>query len=260
MTPAERTGVAINADLGESFGSWHMGNDEALMPLIDTANVACGFHAGDPLILRNTLRLARAAGVEVGAHPSFPDLVGFGRRYMAMSKDELSACITYQLAAFSGMARQEGLRMAHVKPHGALNNAACADRALADVVAGAIAAFDRETILLAPALSHLYEAGRAAGLKVAAEIFADRTYQDDGQLTPRSQPHAMVHGAQAASAHVLAMLRAGGIMAYSGKILAAPVTSICVHGDGKEAVAFAALLRNNLKAEGYELKGLTALV
>lgn len=259
MTPSS-SAISMNADLGESFGAWQMGNDEALMPLIDTANVACGFHAGDPLILRNTLRLARKNGIEVGAHPSFPDLVGFGRRYMAMPKDELSACIAYQLAAFSGMARQEGLRMAHVKPHGALNNAACADRALADVVAGAVAAFDPSTILLAPALSQLYEAGLAAGLKVAAEIFADRTYQDDGQLTPRAQPHAMVHGAEAASAHVLAMLRSGGIVARSGKVLPAPITSICVHGDGKEAVEFAAMLRASLQAEGHTLKGLTHLV
>lgn len=251
--------VAINADLGESFGAWSMGNDAGLMPHIDVANIACGFHGGDPLVLRNTLRLAKSAGVAVGAHPSFPDLVGFGRRFMAMSKDELSACIAYQLAAFSGMARQEGLAMAHVKPHGALNNAACADRALADVVAGAIAAFDPATILLAPALSQLYAAGKAAGLKVAAEIFADRTYQDDGQLTPRSHPDAMVHGAEASSRHVAAMLKAGGIVTRSGKVLSAPITSICIHGDGPHAEAAARDLRETLAAEGIGFAPLTAL-
>ena len=245
--------IALNADVGESYGAWRMGHDEALIPLIDSANIACGFHGGDPLTLRNTLRLAKTAGISVGAHPSFPDLVGFGRRYMAMSSVELSACIAYQLAAFSGMAAQEGLKMGHVKPHGALNNAACADRALADTVAGAIKAFDPETILLAPALSHLYAAGEASGLKVVAEIFADRTYGDDGQLTPRSHPDAMVHDAAAASAHVLGMLRAGGLKTLSGKTLPAPIGSVCVHGDGPEAVATACQIRGNLKAQGVIL-------
>jgi 5-oxoprolinase (ATP-hydrolysing) subunit A len=245
--------IALNADVGESYGAWRMGNDEALFPLIDSANIACGFHGGDPLTLRNTLRLAKAAGISVGAHPSFPDLVGFGRRYMAMSKDELSACIAYQLAAFAGMARQEGLAMGHVKPHGALNNAACADRVLADTVAGAIKAFDSTTTLLAPALSHLYAAGEAAGLKVVAEIFADRTYGDDGQLTPRSHPHAMVHEAAAASAHVLGMIRAGGLKTLSGKTLPTPIGSVCVHGDGPDAVETARIIRNDLKAQGVTL-------
>lgn len=245
--------LSLNADLGESFGAWRMGNDAALMPLIDSANIACGFHGGDPLVLRNTLALAKGAGVGVGAHPSFPDLVGFGRRFMAMSGEELSACIAYQLAAFSGMARQAGLPMGHVKPHGALNNAACADRALADVVATTIADFDPHAVLLAPALSPLYAAGEAAGLKVAAEIFADRTYQDDGQLTPRSHPDAMVHGGEASARHVLAMLAAGGIISRSGKVLPAPITSVCIHGDGPEAVAAAATLRSALKDRGLTL-------
>jgi 5-oxoprolinase (ATP-hydrolysing) subunit A len=245
--------VALNADVGESFGAWRMGNDEALLPLIDSANIACGFHGGDPLILRKTLRLAKAAGIGVGAHPSFPDLAGFGRRFMALSGEELEACIAYQLAAFSGMARQEGLAMDHVKPHGALNNAAAADRALADVVVRAIKAFDPGTVLLAPALSHLAAAGRAAGLAVVDEIFADRTYMDDAQLTPRSRPDAMVHDASHACAHVLGMLKAGAIVTLSGKHLPTPIGSVCVHGDGPEAVATARVLRGALAANGVTL-------
>ncbi len=255
-----RPKVAINADLGESFGAWTMGNDAGLMPLIDAANIACGFHGGDPLVMRQTLRLAKACGVEVGAHPSYPDLAGFGRRFMAMPAEELAACIAYQLAAFSGMARQEGLAMRHVKPHGALNNACCAERALADIVAGAIAAFDPGAILLAPALSPLYAAGAAAGIKVAAEVFADRTYQDDGQLTPRSHPEAMVLGAEASCRHVGAMLRAGGIVTLSGKVLPAPIRSICIHGDGPQAVATARHLREALAAEGMGFAPLSRLV
>lgn len=252
--------IALNADCGESYGAYVMGNDAALMQHLDVANIACGFHGGDPLVIRTALRQAKAAGVRVGAHPSYPDLAGFGRRFMALTAEELCACIAYQLAAFSGMARQEGLEMSHVKPHGALNNAACADRKLADVVVAAIQAFDPATILLAPALSQLHAAGEAAGLRVASEIFADRTYQDDGQLTPRAQPHAMVHGVDAATDHVLAMLRAGGLVARSGKVLSAPIHSVCVHGDGPEAVAFAASLRVALQAEGVTLGPLQAVL
>lgn len=252
--------IALNADCGESYGAFVMGDDAALMPHLDCANIACGFHGGDPLAILVALRRAKAAGVQVGAHPSYPDLAGFGRRFMAMPADELAAAIAYQLAAFSGLARQEGFAMVHVKPHGALNNAACADRKLADVVVAAMRAFDADAILLAPALSQLYEAGKAAGLKVASEIFADRTYQDDGQLTPRSQPDAMVHGVEAATAHVLGMLRAGGIVARSGKVLPAPIHSVCVHGDGPEAVAFAASLREALLAEGVTLGPLPAVL
>jgi len=245
--------INLNADLGESFGAWTMGDDAALLDIVGSANIACGFHAGDPLVMRTTLRLAKARGVSVGAHPSYPDLQGFGRRRMAMDPAELEAVLLYQLAALDGMARAEGLRMAHVKPHGALNNAACEDPALAATVARAVKAYAPELILLAPACSCLYTAGREAGLPVVAEVFADRAYLDDGRLVPRSRPGALIHGAEASLAHVLRMLEEQAIVSVNGHRLPTEIGSICVHGDGPEAVATAAHLRRELTARGYEL-------
>lgn len=252
--------INLNADLGESFGAWTMGNDADMLRLVGSANIACGFHAGDPLVLRQTLQRARECGVSVGAHPSYPDLQGFGRRTMHLAPAELEAMILYQIAAVDGLARVEGTAVTHVKPHGALNNAACADRALADTVIRAVRAYGRDLILLAPALSELYRAGQAAGLPVVAEIFADRAYQDDGQLVPRNRPDAMVHGPESCYAHVERMLAEGAIVSTTGKRLPCPIGSVCVHGDGAEAVATAAYLRQGLEAAGYRLVGLPALV
>lgn len=252
--------INLNADLGESFGPWVMGNDGEMLRLVGSANVACGFHGGDPLVMRQTLKLAKECGVSVGAHPSYPDLQGFGRRRMAMAPAELQAAILYQIAALDGMAKVEGLRVTHVKPHGALNNAACEDWALADTVVQAIRAYDQTLILLAPALSQLCAAGAAAGLPVVEEVFADRAYLDDGQLVPRSRPDAMIHGAEASYAHVRRMLEEGAIVSVTGKRLPCRIGSICVHGDGAEAVATAAYLKERLAADGYSLLGLPDLL
>lgn len=251
--------INLNADLGESFGAWVMGKDAEMLRLVDSANIACGFHGGDPLVMRQTVQLAKQYGVSIGAHPSYPDLQGFGRRHMAMAPTELEAAILYQIAALDGMARTEGLRVRHVKPHGALNNAACADRALANTVARAIRAYDPAMILLAPALSELSAAGLEAGLPVVEEIFADRAYLDDGQLVPRSRTDAMIHGAEASYAHIRRMLDAGAIISVSGKRLPCRIGSICVHGDGAEAVATARHLRERLTVDGYSLAALTDL-
>lgn len=248
--------VNLNADLGESFGAWEMGNDEALLAAVDSANVACGFHAGDPLVMRHTLRLARAAQVSVGAHPSYPDLQGFGRRRMAIPAPELEAMIIYQLAALGGMARSEGLRMMHVKPHGALNNAACESPELAATVVRAVRDFDARLILLAPALSCLCQAGYDAGLPVVEEIFADRAYLDDGQLVPRHRPDAMIHGAEQSLAHVEAMLREQALISVNGRRLPTRIGSVCVHGDGPDAVRTAVHLRAGLMKLGYQMKPL----
>ncbi|MFN3987268.1 MAG: LamB/YcsF family protein [Rhodocyclaceae bacterium] len=245
--------INLNADLGESFGAWHMGDDEAMLATVNTANIACGFHAGDPLVMRGTLRAARAAGVSVGAHPAFPDLQGFGRRQMKLSGAEVEAVVLYQLGALAGMARAEGLAMTHVKPHGALNNMACEDATLAGHIAHAVGAFDPELILLAPAGSQLYHAGLAQGLPVAAEIFADRAYTDEGNLVPRGQPGAVLTEAEDCVRHVLAMLDAGGIVAASGKRLPMPFHSICVHGDNAHAVDVARRVRDALRAAGCAL-------
>jgi len=252
--------INLNADLGESFGAWRMGDDAALLQVIGSANIACGFHAGDPVVMRETVRLAVANGVSLGAHPAFPDLQGFGRRVMQLSIKELEATILYQVGALQAMAAAEGGRVSHVKPHGALNNMACADEAMATTVARAVKALDRELILLAPAHSALERAGEATGLRVAREVFADRSYQPDGQLTPRSQPGAVLHGAQDCVQHVLRMLDAGGIVTTDGQRLPTAIHSICVHGDGPGAVAAAQAIRRALEAAGHRLAGLPELV
>ena len=252
--------INLNADLGESFGAWTMGEDAALLGVVNSANIACGYHAGDPLVMRNTVRTALAASVGLGAHPAYPDLQGFGRRPMTLAPAELEAVILYQIGALAGMAASEGGRLSHVKPHGALNNQACEDAALADVVARAVRAFDRDLILLAPALSELQSAGQRAGLAVAAEIFADRAYTDAATLVPRSRPGAVIHDADAVVAHVLRMLQAGGIVAASGKLLPTAMHSICVHGDTPGAVDNARRLRAALQAEGWQMAGLDEVI
>jgi UPF0271 protein len=200
--------INLNADLGEGYGPWTMGDDAAMLGVVSSANIACGGHAGDPDVMRTTLALARERGVSVGAHPSYPDLRGFGRRPMALSTQELENQLAAQIGALSAIAALESVRVTHVKPHGALNNQACVDRTLADTVCRAMRAIDPGLILLAPAASALVAAGRAAGLIVVEEIFADRAYLPDGQLVPRSRPDAMIHGAAACLAHVKAMLAA----------------------------------------------------
>ncbi len=252
--------INLNADLGESFGAWKMGEDEALLQVVRSANIACGFHAGDPLVMRHTVRSARAAGVSLGAHPAYPDLQGFGRRPMKLAPAEVEAIVIYQVGALAGVAAAEGGRVTHVKPHGALNNQACEDAALADAIARAVRAIDRELILLAPALSELYRAGERAGLRVAAEVFADRAYTDDGLLVPRGRPGAVIHDHAELVAHVLRMLEAGGIVAQSGKLLPATMDSICVHGDTLGAVASARQLRAALEAAGWQLATLPEIV
>ena len=248
--------INLNADLGESFGAWTLGEDEALLGIVNSANIACGFHAGDPLVMRKTVRTALAAGVGLGAHPAYPDLQGFGRRAMQMAPAELEAAVIYQVGALAGMAAAEGGRLRHVKPHGALNNQACEDAALADTVARAVRAVDRDLILLAPALSELLAAGQRAGLQVAAEVFADRAYTDAGTLVPRSQPGAVLHDVDAVVAHVQRLLDAGGIVSQSGKRLPTAMHSICVHGDTPGAVANALRVRQALQAAGWRLVGL----
>lgn len=249
----------LNADLGESFGAWKMGDDAALLGIVGSASVACGFHAGDPLVMRRTLHAAKKAGVSVGAHPSFPDLQGFGRRPMHMASDELQAMIIYQIGALAGIARAEGSAVTHVKPHGALNNLACEDAALASRVVKAIKAYDPGLLLLAPAGSQLHLAGQHEGLRVASEVFADRAYTDEGHLVPRGQPGAILGETEQCVAHVLRMLDAGGIVSQSGKHLPMAFHSICVHGDNAHAVAVARAVRHALLDAGCELKPLPAL-
>ena len=252
--------INLNADLGESFGTYRMGDDAALLAIVGSANVACGFHAGDPLVMAETVRLAHAAGVSIGAHPAFPDLQGFGRRVMQLPAAELHAVVVYQIGALIGTAQAQGARVSHVKPHGAMSNMACENAAMATTIAQAVRAVDPGLILLAPALSQLALAGRAAGLRVADEVFADRAYTDDGNLVPRSQPGAVLATSAACLAHVLRMLDRGGIVSTSGRLLPTPFHSVCVHGDNAHAVATAAALRAGLLAAGHRLCSLPAML
>ena len=251
--------INLNADLGESFGAWSMGRDGEMLQLVTSANVACGFHAGDPLVMRHTVATALRHGVSIGAHPSFPDLQGFGRRRIDMAPAELEAMVVYQIGALQGIAAAEQHRVTHVKPHGALNNLACEDIELARCIARAVRAAGPQLILLAPALSALVRAGREAGLAVVEEIFADRQYTDEGNLVPRSHPQAMVHGAEASVRHVMAMLDGAALVSIHGKRLPCAAGSICVHGDNAEAVATAQALRTALLAADYALLPLPGL-
>ena len=250
--------VDLNADLGESFGAWTMGDDAAMLAIVTSANVACGFHGGDPDVMAETFRLARASGVAVGAHPSFPDLQGFGRRRIPMSAREIERLVAYQVGAAGAVAALAGHRITHVKAHGALANVAAAEAGVADAVARAVRAVDRDLTLLAIACSEQPAAGERAGLRVVPEIFADRGYGDDGQLVRRGLPGAMIDDPDEAAAHILRMIEAGGVVTVTGRVIPTAIGSICVHGDSPHAVAAAAALRDRLGAAGIGLSAFAA--
>src|SRR3954466_6597979 len=223
--------VDINSDLGESFGAYSIGHDAGLMHAITSANVAAGFHAGDPSVLRDTIRLAKTNGVAVGAHPGFPDLVGFGRRELNVTPAEAEDFVLYQLAAVAGVARTEGVAIQHVKPHGALFNMAVRNRELSEAIARAVAAFDASLILFGLPGSEILAAGRAAGLRVAAEVFADRAYEPDGSLASRRKPGAVIHDAAQVVARAVRMANEKTVVAIDGSIVTLEADTICVHGD-----------------------------
>lgn len=250
----------INADMAEGYGPWQMGDDDGLLQIIGSANIACGFHGGDYAIMGKVMQQADAAGVSIGAHPGFYDLHGFGRRQLQLSDTETERLVAYQLGAALGIAALNGLRVSHVKPHGALNNMACADQAMAAAIVRAIKAVDDSQILLAPVLSALLEAGENAGLPVAAEVFADRAYMPDGQLVPRNRPDAMIHEPDLSLAHCIRMLEDGVIRCIDNSELKIQADSICVHGDEPGAVATASVLKQGLIDRGMEMVPLPQLV
>jgi UPF0271 protein len=246
--------IDLNCDMGESFGAWTMGQDEAVLPFVTSANVACGFHAGDPQVMLATVRDAARHGVKVGAHVSLPDLQGFGRREMKVTPDEAHAFTLYQLGALDGVARDCGVKLAHVKPHGALYNMAARDAALASAIAAAVTAFDRALVLFGLAGGALVAAGRAAGLRVAEEAFADRSYEPDGQLTPRGIPGAVLSDPAAAATQAVALATRGELIARGGSVVRVRADTICVHGDRHDAAAFARALREALAAAGLRVE------
>ena len=253
------TTIDLNADMGESFGAYTLGADEAVMTSITSANVACGFHGGDPSVMRRTVRLARDHGVAVGAHPGFPDLVGFGRREMRISPQEVEDLVLYQIGAFAAVAQSEGLRLAHVKPHGALYNMAVKDRLLADAIARAVASFDRSLIFFALPNSDLVRAGESAGLQVALEGFADRSYEPDGSLTPRSRAGAVFHDVDRVVQRAVRMATEGVVVATDGSALAMRVDTICTHGDTPGAQALTRALRAGLEQSGVKVAAVAGL-
>ncbi|WP_348788714.1 5-oxoprolinase subunit PxpA [Leifsonia sp. NPDC080035] len=246
--------VDLNSDLGESFGAWGMGDDDAMLRLVTSANVACGFHAGDPSTMLRTCRTAAENGVSVGAHVSYRDLAGFGRRAMDVPAAELRDEVLYQLAALAGIARVAGTPVRYVKPHGALYNRIVADEEQAGAVVDAIAAFDPGLAVLGLSGSAVERAARSAGLRFVREAFVDRGYRADGALVPRSQPGAVLSDVEAIAERAVRMVAEGRVTAADGVDIPVEVDSLCVHGDTPGAVAMAAAVRRRLDAEGLRVE------
>jgi 5-oxoprolinase (ATP-hydrolysing) subunit A len=250
--------VDINSDVGESFGAYTIGHDAGLMRVITSANIAAGFHAGDPSVLRDTIRLAKTHGVAIGAHPGFPDLAGFGRRELNATPREVEDLVLYQIAAVQGVAAAEGVAVQHVKPHGALFNMAVRNADLAAAIARAVAALDRSLILFGLPGSEILRAGRAAGLRVAAEVFADRAYEPDGSLMSRRKAGSVIHDAAAVAARAVAMVTGRSVVASDGSVVPLEADTICVHGDTPGSDALAASLRAGLESAGVLVKAIGA--
>jgi UPF0271 protein len=248
--------IDLNADVGESYGAWTMGSDEELIPLVTSVNVACGAHAGDPLTMERTVALAKRHGVSIGAHPGYPDRDGFGRRDLGMEPDELEASILAQLGAVWAFVRAQGTEMTHVKPHGALYNAAATDPVRAATVARAVRRFSGDIMLVGLAGSALIDAGRAAGLGVAGEAFADRAYEGDGSLRSRRLSGAVHDDPARAAAQAVAICQEGRVRAHDGSQLAVDAATICLHGDTPGAPTIARAVRDALAAAGVEVRPL----
>ncbi|WP_415768994.1 LamB/YcsF family protein [Pseudomonas sp. LB3P38] len=246
--------VDLNSDMGEGFGAYTMGDDEAILNIVSSANVACGFHAGDPEIMAATYKLAKQRAVTVGAHPGFPDLWGFGRRSMQFSLGEIERLIAYQIGAAQAVSTYSGHPIRYVKVHGALGNLCQSDGEIAAAVSRAIKAVDPTLVCLTIALGQQERIASEMGLSVRSEIFADRAYTEEGLLVSRKLPGAVIHDAEAAAARVVRMVKAGGIETVSGKVLMTPIDSICVHGDSPAAVGIASRVRQVLEQEGIEVK------
>ena len=246
--------IDINSDMGESFGAYSIGHDAGLMASITSANIAAGFHAGDPSVLRETIRLAKARGVAIGAHPGFPDLVGFGRRELNVTPKEAVDMVLYQVAAVAGVAAAEGVRMQHVKPLGALFNVAARSVELSTAIARAVAAFDSSLILFGLPGSEILNAGRAAGLRVAAEVFADRAYEPDGLLASRRKPGAVIHDPDVVVARAVRMVKERSVVAIDGSVVPLEADTICVHGDTPGSDDLAARIRAGLEAAGVVVR------
>ncbi|MFL5679252.1 MAG: LamB/YcsF family protein [Chloroflexota bacterium] len=250
--------IDLNADVGESFGAWRIGEDERLIPLVTSINVACGFHAGDPLVIERTVRLGIDAGVAIGAHPGYADLAGFGRRDVEMPLDELEASIVYQVAAVAGFAAAAGVALRHVKPHGALYNRSARDGAVAAAIARGVRRVSADAVLVGLARSLSLAAARDAGLRVAAEAFADRAYEPDGSLRSRRFPDSMIGDPAAAARQAVSIARDRCVTAIDGTVIAIDADTICVHGDEPGATDRARAVRDALESAGVKVAALAS--
>ena len=247
--------IDLNCDLGESFGAYKMGLDEEVLPYVTSANIACGFHGGDPLVMEKTVALCKKYGVRAGAHPGFPDLVGFGRRNMSLSPKEVKASVMYQIGALKAFCNGAGIRLCHLKPHGALYNMAAKDYELAKAICQAVKEVDNSLILLALSGSEMLRAAKDTGLLAASEVFADRAYQSDGSLVPRSREGALIEDEDLAVRRVIRMAKEGVVEAIDGSTITIEAHSVCVHGDGVKALEFVKKIREGLLEAGIEVKG-----
>ncbi len=251
--------VDLNCDLGESFGNYTLGMDEKVIPLITSANVACGFHASDPDVMAKTIKLAKKSGIQVGAHPGFPDLMGFGRRNMSVTPEEAKHYVLYQIGALDAFCRMNGIRLQHVKPHGALYNMAAKDYELAKGICEAIASYDRNLIVLALSGGELARAAKDMGLRVALEVFADRAYEEDGSLVNRRKEGAVITDEDIAIERVIRMVKEQKVTAITGKDIEIKADSICVHGDGEKALDFVKKIRESFERENIEICSLSEI-
>ncbi len=252
--------IDLNSDLGESFGRYKLGLDEEVMKYITSANIACGWHAGDPLVMRNTVRLAKDMNVEVGDHPGYPDLMGFGRRYMGLTREEARNYILYQIGALYAFVKAEGLTLQHVKPHGALYNALVRDEELTRGVLEGIADFDKNIIFVGLSMSKPLEIAEEMELKIAHEVFADRAYNPDGTLVSRRKPGAVIHNKEEIAERVISMVKDGGVKAINGEWVELKADTICVHGDNPKAVEITAYIRKRLEEEGIKIVAMKELI
>lgn len=250
------TTINLNADMGESYGRFKVGNDEEIMKIINSASVACGFHAGDPTVMAKAVEMAKENGVSIGAHPGFNDVWGFGRRQIQMNTKDLQYMISYQIGALNGIAAQFGMKVTHVKPHGALNNMAHVDPEYAKAIARGIKAVDRDIIFVANVLSEMVKAGREEGLRVALEAYVDRTYDDTGAMTSRKYPDAMIHDAEQATNQVLTFLNEGAVISKSGKKFPTKIHTFCCHGDEPTGVAVVGKVKKALEKQGVKFRTL----
>lgn len=250
--------VDLNCDLGESFGAYTMGLDEEILPFVTSANIACGFHGGDPGVMRKTVQLALTNQVAIGAHPGLPDLIGFGRRNMDITAQEAYDMVLYQIGALDGFVKAAGGKMQHVKPHGALYNMAAKKQQLAEAIAEAVYQVNPELILFGLSGSELVRAGERLGLKTAHEVFADRTYQSDGSLTPRTQPDALITSHEHAVQQVVRMVKEGAVLSQQGEKVVIQADTVCLHGDGAHALSFARHIRDILGQENIMVRSVAS--